>query len=323
MAAIRKLGKSWQAQINRNGIRKSARFGTKAEATAWAAQIESEIISGKRGAIPNKTFGQLLDRYAEEVTPKKKGARWEETRLAATREMEIGKVQLSALSETHIAEWRDKRLKTVADSTVRREWNLLASACSIAVNEWKWLPDNPFKKLPRPKAGKARDRLYTDNEIERVMFALGYDYNSTPETITARCGAAFLFAVETAMRAGEIVSLTWSRIDTAKRVARLEQTKNGDSRLVPLSGEAIRILEQLPKSDPVFGLTSSQLYFLFRNGRQRAGVDATFHDSRALAITRLAKKLDILTLARMVGHRNLEMLQVYYRETAEDIAKRL
>ena len=58
--------------------------------------------------------------------------------------------------------------------------------------------------------------------------------------------------------------------------------------------------------------------------KAKAGVvGLTFHDARAEAITRLSKKLDILQLARMVGHKDLKMLSVYYRESAADIAKKL
>jgi hypothetical protein len=57
---------------------------------------------------------------------------------------------------------------------------------------------------------------------------------------------------------------------------------------------------------------------------KRAMVEGlTFHDSRHLAITKQSKKLDILALARMVGRWDLRQLQVYYNESAEDIAGRL
>jgi integrase len=63
---------------------------------------------------------------------------------------------------------------------------------------------------------------------------------------------------------------------------------------------------------------------MFRKAKARAMIaDATFHDTRHLAITRLAKKLDVLDLARMVGHRDLRQLQIYYNETAEVMAVRL
>jgi integrase len=94
--------------------------------------------------------------------------------------------------------------------------------------------------------------------------------------------------------------------------------------MVPLSTRAIELLGELPKQDPVFGLTSRQLDVLWRKLRDRAAVaDLTFHDSRHWAVTRLAKKLDVMDLARMVGHRNLSQLLAYYNEKAEDLALRL
>ena len=70
--------------------------------------------------------------------------------------------------------------------------------------------------------------------------------------------------------------------------------------------------------------TTSQVDALFRKARARCGIqDLHWHDARATAITRLARRLDILDLARMIGHANLGELRTYYRERAEDIAARL
>ncbi len=86
----------------------------------------------------------------------------------------------------------------------------------------------------------------------------------------------------------------------------------------------MQLLQDLPRLDPVFGLHSRQLDALFRKLRDRAGVEGlTFHDSRHAAITALAKRLEVLELARMVGHTDLKMLMVYYNESAENLAKRL
>jgi integrase len=134
-----------------------------------------------------------------------------------------------------------------------------------------------------------------------------------------------LFAIETAMRAGEIASLTWVNVNIEKRIAKLPITKNGFARDVPLSNEAIRILEQVRMdTESVFNLRTDQIDALFRKAKQRALIDDLhYHDTRAEAITRLAKKVDILTLARISGHRDMRMLQIYYRESVEDIAKRI
>ncbi|MFZ6659122.1 hypothetical protein [Undibacterium sp. TJN19] len=51
--------------------------------------------------------------------------------------------------------------------------------------------------------------------------------------------------------------------------------------------------------------------------------DVTFRDSRHEATTHLAKKVNVLDLARMVGHKDLCMLQIYYNESAEEIAIKL
>ena len=93
---------------------------------------------------------------------------------------------------------------------------------------------------------------------------------------------------------------------------------------VPLSQEAIRLLRQAGGESSVFQLTTAQIDANFRKAKKLAGVEGlTFHDLRATAITRLAGKLDILSLARMVGHRDLKMLQIYFRESAEEVAKKL
>ena len=188
-----------------------------------------------------------------------------------------------------------------------------------------------MKKVKKPVGAPPRDRLPTQDEIDRICLALGYDGVTPPETMTARVGAAFMFAIETAMRAQEICNLTRADIQGKVAVVRTSKTQAGVRR-VPLSPEALRILGLVQASHPagdgtpcsVFQLTTAQLDALFRKGKARAVVQGLhFHDTRAEAITRLAKKLPLLDLARMVGHKDLRLLQVYYRETAEGIADRL
>lgn len=185
----------------------------------------------------------------------------------------------------------------------------------------------PDHGRPAPERIPTRDRLYSDDEIERICFALGFDLgdDGLAETISQRIAVAFLFAIDTAMRAGEICSLIPQ--DIVGRVATLTETKNGTKRKVPLSTRAVQLLELLPRTEEGntrFGITAKSLDALFRKAKTRAAIsDAMFHDTRHLAMTRLAKKLNVLDLARLVGHRDLRQLQVYYNEIAETIATRL
>lgn len=137
--------------------------------------------------------------------------------------------------------------------------------------------------------------------------------------------AAFLFAIETGMRSGEILSLTPERI--TESVAHLPRTKNDSKRDVPLSKRALEIISELPVplvTSPYFNVSAESRDSLFRKAVSRSGIiDITFHDARHEAITRLARKLNILELARMVGHKDIRQLQTYYNETAAEIAKKL
>ena len=134
------------------------------------------------------------------------------------------------------------------------------------------------------------------------------------------------------MRAGEVCALTWADIEPSVAIVRAGKTRAA-SRRVPLSPYARELLNALKKpgntlkeSDrsSVFALETRQVDALFRKAKARCCIEELhWHDARATAITRLARRLDILDLARMIGHANLGELRTYYRERAEDIAERL
>jgi integrase len=243
-------------------------------------------------------------------------------RLAALCESPLAKVPMAELSAKHISAWRDERLRSVTGATVTREMNLLSHVFTVARKEWQWLSASPTTDVARPPPTPPRDRRVTQDEIERLCIVLNWQHDAKDvkaETKQQRVAVAFLFAIETAMRAGEICSLQAG--DVNGRVARLKMTKNGLPRSVPLSLRAVELWQMVPDG---FGITTETLDVLFRKARAKAGIEGlTFHDSRHEAITRLAAKLNVLDLARMVGHRDIKQLQTYYNATAEDIAAKL
>ncbi|MEP1613482.1 MAG: site-specific integrase [Roseobacter sp.] len=265
-------------------------------------------------------FGDMLDRYAREVSIAKRGARWEMIRIEKLCRYPIANISMGNLTAQDFAKWRDERLKEVAPASVNREMALVGSALNHARKEWGLSKVSPMADVAKPRKPPPRDRRPTADEIERMAFVAGSDLS----TKTARALHGFLFAIETGMRAGEIVKLTQEHTDTHRRVCHLTHTKNGSARDVPLSSTAVALIDALPDADPVFGLTSPQIDVLFRKVRDKADIkDLTFHDSRHEAITRLSKKLDVMALARMVGHKDIRQLMVYYNEDAEELAKRL
>ena len=302
-----------------SGVVATATHDTKGEAQQWAADKERELQALAGGISLTHTVRDAFDRYAREVSPGKRGARWEAIRLEFLSRDPIADIKLADIGAHHIAQWRDRRLKTVSGSTVNRDLNLISHCFAIARDEWRWIRESPTTGVRRPKEAPPRDRLITDDEINRILIACGYADGRPVETVAQRVAVAFLFAIETAMRAGEICSLTPASI--AGRVARLPKTKNGFPRDVPLSARALELWAMVQDG---FQMTPGQLDANFRKARARAGVEGiTFHDTRHLAVTRLSRKLDVLALARMTGHRDLKMLQRYFNPTAESLAEKL
>ncbi len=318
MASFQKYGKGWRVFVKRKGVSKTGTFATKREAQDWALRMESLILSStdeKR----KRSFREMLLRYLDEVTVRKRDGRWERYFIARLLKHPIADVV--GLDETDVAAYRDERLRSVQGVTVSREMTVMAHICNVAIREWKWMVSNPVSNVRKPPENRARDRRVTVAEIQLLEDAA--QYSVPPQSIMQRTMHAFHFAVETAMRAGEIESLIWENVDLEKRTVFLPMTKNGMPRTVPLSGRAVDLLRQLPVSGAsVFNLANLSASFIVL--KKKAGIkDLHFHDTRHEAITRLAKKLDVLTLARMVGHRNVQQLMTYYNESAEDIAKKL
>jgi integrase len=328
MAHIRKDGKVWRVQVEKKGVRKSGTFATKAEATEWAAQEEAAILDASRGRYPKKTLADALHRYVDDISSGKAGYRFEKLRLESL-ERDYPKLAGKLLTEVNtadMAEWRDSRLKTVSSATVQREINLISNVFTKARDEWLWCGETAFKGMQRPRRTAPRKRRVTDEEVSRICAALRYE--GKVETKLHEVALAFLVSLETAMRAGEILSLNASRVNLETRVATVPHKMKHvtlEDRDIPLTREAAELLKKVSGRKQWFTISSASLDTLFRKARDQALVEGLhFHDARAEALTRLSRRVDVMTLAKISGHTDLRILQsTYYRETAEQIAARL
>jgi integrase len=303
-------------------------FDTKAEAERWARELEAEV--DRFGRAPdtrpaeNITLGALLSRYRDEVSPTKRGAQQEIQRIDVLVRHDICHRTLAGLSSSDIAAYRDHRMKEVAPSTVVRELAIISHAVEVAQREWGFhLPFNPVKRVRRPTVANVRNRRLEGDEEQRLLDAC--DTGKTP------CLKPLLIvAIETGMRRGELLSLTWANIDLQERVAHLELTKNGSSRDVPLSRRATEALASLrheaakPDDRPFF-LTAGALEQAWSRLRVRARVrNLRFHDLRHEAISRLFEKsLNVVEVSAISGHKEIRMLSRYTHLRASDLVTRL
>jgi integrase len=244
MATIRRLRGKWQAQVRRKGLPPKAKsFTSKADAEKWARGLEAEL--DRSGVLPDTrvaesmTVRELLERYLVEITPHKRSAETETYRIKALMKRDIAYRTLAMLSSADVAAYRDERLKVVSTASVIRELNTLAHAIDVARKEWGvHLVQNPVRMIRRPSPPRGRDRRLNGDEEQRLLEAADAGRSRYMRPL-------IILAIETAMRQGELLSLTWNDIDLDKRIAHLDMTKNGESRDVPLSSRALEALARI------------------------------------------------------------------------------
>ena len=327
MATVRKRGNRWRVEVYRDGKRKSKTCSTKTEAILWGAEEEKKLELIANGMQPETLFSDVIKRYLNEITPTKRGEKHEFNRLTRFLRHPITDKYISDVTRQDLELWIKERLETVKGESVRRELSTIGHIFKVAVERWGYIQNSPMTGLQQPQASKPRTQRFTQEDIDEIIKVSGY--NESLKTTKARTGAAMLFAVETAMRAGEICGLTWDNVNLERKTAYLPMTKNGSSRTVPLSKNAVRILERLrdeiEQGNTCFQVKSNILDATFRKLKKTANREYLhFHDTRREALTRLAKKVDVMTLAKISGHKDIRILQnVYYAPNMEEVAELL
>ncbi len=324
MAAFQKRGKTWRAIVRRKGFEPiSGTFDSKADAIAWAGNVEKEMRDGRyadRSEVERTTLKEALDRYGREVSPSKKSKTQELLRIEQWKRHPMAARSLASIRSADIASYRDQRLKTVGGNTVRLELALISHLFSIASKEWGLPLENPVRNIRKPRLPQGRDRRLVSDEEQRLLKAC--DASRSPWL-----GPLVRVAIETAMRMGELLSLIWSNVDLLRGTAHLPDTKSGERRTVPLSGAARAALQKMPRSvdGRVFPIGQMAVERSFQNARERAEIEGLrFHDLRHEATSRLFEKgLNTVEVATITGHKTLQMLKRYTHLRAEDLVSRL
>lgn len=341
MATFDKRGDlQWRVQIRKKGYpvqRKT--FDSRAEAEAWAATVESEMARGvfvSRQEAEATTLSEAFDRYEREVSSTKKSYAREKERIRVWKKHPLVRRPLASIRGADVAAYRDQRRQSVGPTTVRLELALLSHLFTIARKEWGMEGlANPVSAVRKPKPPQGRERRLKEGELERILAA-----SKSPVL-----PAIIRLAIETGMRRSEIACLTWNDVDLKRRTLTLGTTKNGDRRIVPLSKEAVRILSALPRrlDGKLWGIKPDWMTHGFRDALFRARKayekeckekgtppDMTFlvnlrlHDLRHEATSRFfEKKLNLMEVASITGHKTLQMLKRYTHLKAEDLAKML
>ena len=325
MAHFQKRSGSWRAIVKRKGYGTLTQtYDTKAEAEAWARKIESEMDRGvfvSRVEADNTTLAEALARYQREVSNKKRGAAQESSVIAALTESPLGPRPVGSLQGKDLATYRDGMLaEGYSPITIKRRLALLSHLYKIAEREWGMGGlVNPVPHVSIPQVHNARDRRLVDDELPRLL-AAAHVYGG-------EIGPLITWAIETAMRRGEIAAMRREHLDRQARVLLIPETKTGTPRRVPLSTAALTVLDSLPRrlDGRVWGMRPDSISQAFERVCKAAGIEGlTFHDLRHEATSRLFEKgLNPMEVAAITGHKTLQMLKRYTHLRAEDLVNRL
>jgi integrase len=328
----------------------SASFDRLTDARDWGKKIESDMKAGRHfGQSKRHTFNELADEYKQHAIDPVRLDHWRGV---------FGPDMLSTITPARIAKERDKLLtedtlrfatkptgNAEADAkrpkakrtgaTVNRYLAALSSCLSYGVKTLQWLEKNPVMQIDKPSESKGRVRFLSDNECNLLLDAC------RPH---ADLYLAVVLSLTTGARQGEVMSLRFAQIDFKRQVITLHETKNGESRSLPLVGEAFKLLQERAKvrdlkDDRIFPPTAKAKKADCLDLRQpwEAALKATgidnfhWHDLRHTAASYLAMSgVSLVEIAKVLGHRTLAMVARYSHlsdghivATGEKLAARL
>ena len=305
-------------------------FGRLTDAKKWATQTEAAIRERRHFKLveaTRHTVRDLCERYIRDVLPSKPASKDKQSAQLTWWADQIGTYSLADCTPALIAEARDKLAKTPTlrgtthkPATVVRYLAALSHAFTVAVKEWGWIEDNPVRKVTKPKEPRGRVRFLSDDERGRLLTACRESGNRHLYPVV-------VLALSTGMRSGEVVGLTWDRVDLKAGRILLEQTKNGERRVAPLVGHAAELLKERSKvrrldTDLLFQSEKKQedgtvrpvdLRVPWLKALEVAGIeDFRFHDLRHSAASyMLMNGASIAELAEVLGHKTLQMVKRY------------
>jgi len=237
----------------------------------------------------------------------------------------FGKKPLNEIQAEDVEAYRaQRRLRnghTPSLGTINNDHIILKHVLSVAVRRGH-LEVNGAKKVALPDPNNERDRVLTEDEWQRLY-----------EAASPHLKPIILVAYQLGPRLGEIMKLTWDRVDLQRGFIKLRtvDTKTKEPRLVPLTPAVRETLMELAK---VRSLTSNRVFLYkgkpmerikrtFRTATRKAGIeDFKFHDLRHCAATNLRRAgVDTVTAMKIVGHKSEKMHHRYNSVSEADLTK--
>jgi integrase len=305
-------------------VRRSTGTGDRRLAKAILGKVRCQIVEGRFFDKPKeekRTFFEVMERFSTEHAVKRLSY---PRLLIHVRHLKqfFGDKPLDQITPKQIVGYKNKRYAdAVKPATINREVATLKKAFNLARREWEWCSDNPVTRVSMEKENNARDRWLSRNEEMRLLSVASQWLQDI-----------VVFAVNTGLRMGEILALTWGAVDLCRRTLTVLRSKNGERRTIPLNRTVVELLSNREKLRPA----STELVFWSKVGTRLDGPnlrrafrlivkksrldDFHFHDLRHTFATRMVQAgVDLYKVQRLLGHKSPQMTQRYAHHYPESL----
>ncbi len=327
---------SYRVKVRRQGRSLSETFTRLTDAKTWATQTEAAIQEQRLAGTQARkhTISQMIERYSANELSEIKTAK-DKRRHLEWWKTEIGGYKLADVTPALITESRDKLRQGRAAGTVNRYLGSLSSVFSTAIREWGWLESNPVSRVKKRKEPRGRVRFLSEDQRDKQGQIVEGErtrlLQACRESRSKNLYPIVVLALSTGMRQGEILNLTWDRIDLKRGRITLTDTKNGEIRAIPITGEALFVLKRHAKVRKI----NTQLVFPDMSGKapakfrdawlaalERARIeDFRFHDLRHTAASYLAMSgATLAEIAEILGHKTLQMVKRYSHFSTDHVS---
>ncbi|MDB5525663.1 MAG: site-specific integrase [Rhizobium sp.] len=327
MASVRKKNDKWQVQVRRKGFPAvSQTFLKKSDASEWARMMESKLdrrdLPSDPKLLKSTKLSELIERYRDEIVVAKKCASVETIILNAFLRHKICQKFLSDITLIDWIKYRDERVLTITGKSLKRELSPVVHMFRVANKEWGYdIRENPLSRLSIKSDDRRRERRLSPVEELKLTQA-------AKRTLRDYLSPVILLALETGMRRGELLSIRTDHVDFRRRLLSVPETKNGESRTIPLTEKALEILRErfaiATDDGRLFSVSATALQLSWQRTCRRANIENLhFHDLRHEAISRFFEMgLTTPEVALISGHKDIRMLFRYAHGTQKAILEK-
>lgn len=232
----------------------------------------------------------------------------------------FGNVYLHEISALDIEKFKAVKVCELTRTTVNHYLKILKRMFNIAI-EWGYARENPVRKVKFfSEKDTQKERILSEKEKIRLL-----------EAASEHLTPILIVALNTGMRRGEILNLTWDRVDLKQRLIQVVNTKSGRNRTIPVNSALFKLLSELKmdrKNEYLFPNPQTDLPFRtvrrsFKNACRSAKIEGLrFHDLRHTFASRLIELgIDIIRVKELLGHSTVKITERYTHSNSEERKK--